>query len=128
MKKFIILILIILPSYSFALTAEEHLENPAQEQQARDIFRQIRCVVCSGESINDSKADLAKEMRVMIRNEIDKGRSEEQIINELTQSYGIEILMTPPVIKETSILWFFPIIAILLGVSFIAYFFNKNNK
>ncbi len=125
MFKIIFTILLLLPLTSFALTAEKRLEDPVQEQQAHDIFKKIRCVVCSGESINDSKADIAKSLRVLVREKIQKGATEEQILNEITNSYGDSVLMMPPVNKQTFILWAGPLIILLIGFSILASFFRQ---
>jgi cytochrome c-type biogenesis protein CcmH len=73
--------------------------------------------VCSGESINDSKADIAKSLRVMVREKIANGESEKQIIDEITKSYGDSVLMKPPVNKHTFLLWGGPIIILLIGIA-----------
>lgn len=121
-----VLLLICLPFTANALTAEQRMESPAMEQQAREIFKQIRCVVCSGESINDSNAGLAKEIRVLIRKQLNSGKNEQQIIDMLVVSYGDEILMKPPLNQNTLLLWGAPLLFLLFGAGFIALFFRKN--
>ena len=119
------LLLTLLPFSALALTAEERLSDPAKEQQAHEIFKQLRCVVCSGESINDSKADIAKSLRVLVREKISEGSTEQQILSEITNSYGDSVLMKPPVNQKTFILWIGPAVILLIGVAFLALFFRQ---
>ena len=128
MFKIILTILILFPFSALALTAEERLEDPVKEQMAHEIFKQIRCVVCSGESINDSKADIAKSLRVLVREKISEGDTEKQIISQITQSYGDTVLMKPPVNKKTFILWIGPVIILLIGTIFLVIFFKAKGK
>jgi len=121
----ILLILTLFPFCAFALTAEQRLEDPAKEKQAHEIFKQIRCVVCSGESINDSKADIAKSLRILIREKVSEGMKEKQIIHEITQSYGDEVLMKPPVNQKTFLLWAGPAIILLIGIIILALSFRQ---
>jgi cytochrome c-type biogenesis protein CcmH len=127
MKKYLLL-LVLLPYFSFALTSEERLQNEAAETRAHEIFRQIRCVVCAGESINDSKADIAKSLRIAIRQKILEGKSDEQIIADITNSYGDSILMKPPFEEKTYLLWFMPLILLAIGGLLVAYSIRKNHK
>lgn len=93
----------------------DQLDNPKQEERAKALFKEIRCVVCSGESINDSNADLAQDMRRLIRQKIQDGETDETIIHFFVENYGNEILMEPTLNQSTYILWFAPFIFLLLG-------------
>lgn len=121
----IFLILVIIPFSAFALTAEKRLEDPLQEKRAHELFKKIRCVVCSGESINDSKADIAKSLRVMVREKISQGASEDEIMADVTNSYGDSVLMKPPVNSKTAVLWFGPVIILIIGIFFFVMFFRQ---
>ncbi len=114
MKKYLLLF-ILLPYFAFALTSEERLGDKMQEMRAHEIFKEIRCVVCAGESINDSKADIAKSLRIAIRQKISEGKSEEQIITDITNSYGDSVLMKPPFKEKTYLLWFMPLVLLAVG-------------
>ncbi len=124
----IILAIILFSQTSLALEIEDHFTNQEQEQQATDIFKQIRCMVCTGESINDSKADLAKDMRILIRNEIKSGKTPEEIITYLHERYGDAVLMKPPFQPNTYILWLMPIILLFVGVVIVIKSTRKNNS
>lgn len=103
-------------SDSYAVSFEEKLEDKAQEEKAKEIFTKIRCVVCEGESITDSNAKLAQDMRGFIRDKINQGYQEGEILDILKKSYGNEILMQPPVSENTIILWLLPFIIAIGGV------------
>lgn len=127
MLRMLLLIFILFPFSSLALTSEERLADPAQEKKAHAIFKQIRCVVCAGESINDSKADIAKSLRVLVRERISQGHGEKQIIDEIINSYGQSILMKPPFNKNTLILWLAPLFILIAGIAIILVFFRQNS-
>jgi cytochrome c-type biogenesis protein CcmH len=124
MKKFFV-ILAFLPCFAFALTAEPRLTDEAAEHRAHTIFQQIRCVVCAGESINDSKADIAKSLRVLVREQITAGQSDAQIISYITELYGDSILMQPPFNPATYLLWLGPVLMLLVGGGVMVAFFRR---
>ena len=94
----------------------ELLANPAQEARAEAIGQQLRCLVCQNESIEDSSADLARDIRTIIRQQVVAGRSDQQIIGYMVQRYGTFILLKPPFDALTALLWGTPVIALLLGL------------
>ena len=129
MKKLFLILAIIIPLSATALTAEKRLSDPEQEQLAHDIFKQIRCVVCSGESINDSNSDIATDMRILIRKKIESGETAQTIIDSLAESYGVSILMKPPVSTSTYPLWLGPPALLLFAIIiFIAFFTGQKPK
>lgn len=110
-------------SKSYAV--ENYLEYPEQEFRAKELFKEIRCVVCDGESISDSNADLAKDLRILIRNRIRAGDGDQAIIEDLVARYGQQILMQPPVNSSTLFLWSAPIILLAIAILFIIITFRK---
>ena len=122
-----ILSLIISFSYtnSFAIEPEEILKNPNQELRARTISKNIRCMVCQNQSIDDSNAPLAKDLRILIREKIKKNYSDDEIYLFLTERYGDFILLKPPLNFNTYFLWFLPLIFFLIGVAVVI---NLNKK
>jgi cytochrome c-type biogenesis protein CcmH len=98
-----------------ALAVESYLESPAAEARAKNLFNQIRCLVCAGEAIADSKAELAQDLREIIRNDIRDGMGDEAILASLTTRYGEQILMTPPVNLSTLLLWGMPLLLLAAG-------------
>lgn len=102
-------------SSSYAVEPDELLGDPALEDRARAISRQLRCVVCQSESIDDSNAPLAKDMRLLVREQIVAGQSDAEIIAYLRERYGDYILLNPPVQKNTIILWIAPALIFLIA-------------
>lgn len=111
-----------------ALTLEPALSNPVQEARAQEIFKQIRCVVCTSESIHDSNAGLAKDFRERIRERITAGDTDQQVLDYMVARYGDYILMEPPVKETTYLLWYGPILILLLGGTGIAAMVWKRRK
>jgi cytochrome c-type biogenesis protein CcmH len=93
----------------------ERLPDPAQEAKAREIFRDVRCLVCQNESIDDSEADLARDLRQIVREQVKAGRSEDQIKAFLTDRYGEFVLLTPAFSLGNLALWGGPFIVVVLG-------------
>ena len=109
-----IVLLLATPPAGFAVTPEELLTDPALETRARALSKQLRCLVCQNQSIDDSDADLARDLRIEVRRQLSGGASDEQIIANLRATYGDYVLLDPPVSPGTYILWGAPV-AILLG-------------
>ncbi len=111
------------PAFSFVV--ETPLENPADEARAKHIFTQIRCVTCQSESIAESPADIAKDMRVVIRQYIRDGKTDAEIIEALTARYGDGIRMMPPLNQNTLLLWLMPVLLLLSGGFITLRYFRK---
>ena len=130
-KTFIIIISICLiqsfANNSYTVEPDEILENQRQELRARDISKNIRCMVCQNQSIDDSDAPLAKDLRILIRNKIKEGDNDDEIYKFLTDRYGDFILLKPPFKLSTLALWFLPFIFCIVGV-FIVFWHNKKSK
>ena len=112
---------------SHSVEPDEILENQKQEQRARNISKNIRCMVCQNQSIDESNATLAKDLRILIRNKIKEGKKDEEIYKFLSDRYGDFILLNPPLKLSTLALWFLPFIFFGIGI-FILYFHNKKSK
>ena len=95
------------------------LRDPAQEARARELSAQLRCLVFQNESIDDSHADLARDLRVLIREKISKGDSNADIKTFLVARYGDFILLQPPFKSETLLLWLSPPLLLLLGAAMV---------
>ena len=126
-KILFILILQFLTNNSYSLEPDEILVNQEQEILAREISKNIRCMVCQNQSIDESDAPLAKDLRILIRNKIQQGKTEKEIYKFLSDRYGDFILLKPPLKSTTFALWFLPIIFFLIGI-FIMYLHNKKSK
>ena len=130
-KTFIILLSICLIQFfsnnSYTVEPNEILKNQKQELRARNISKNIRCMVCQNQSIDESNAPLAKDLRILIRNKIKDGKKDEEIYKFLTDRYGDFILLKPPFKLNTLALWLLPIIFVLIG-TFIVFSHNKKSK
>ena len=100
---------------AYAITAEEMLANPVLEERARNLSKQLRCLVCQNQSIDDSDADLARDLRREVRSQIAAGTSDGAIIDPLRAKYGDYVLLNPPLDQATLFLWLSPLGFILLG-------------
>ena len=130
-KTFIIIISICLIQFfsnnSYTVEPDEVLKNQKQELRARNISKNIRCMVCQNQSIDESNAPLAKDLRILIRNKIKDGKKDEQIYKFLTDRYGDLILLKPAFKFNTLALWLLPFIFSVIGI-FIVFFHNKKFK
>ncbi len=108
--------MVALPMTGFAVDdPQEMLANPAQEARAEAIGAQLRCLVCQNESIEDSGADLARDLRHVVRVHVAAGESNRQIIAWMVQRYGNFIRLRPPLTAVTLLLWAMPILALAVG-------------
>jgi len=98
-----------------AVTVGETFSDPAMEQRARNLQRQLRCLVCQGESIDDSHSPFANDVRQLVRQQIAEGKSDEQIEDFLVARYGDFILMKPPLQADTWLLWLAPFLVLGAG-------------
>ena len=112
---------------SYAVEPEEFLQNPKQEMRARDISKNIRCLVCQNQSIDDSSAPLAKDLRALIRIKVQENDTDEEIYKFLTDRYGDFILLKPPFKISTFLLWSLPFVFFIIGI-FILFLHNKKSK
>ena len=130
-KTFIISLFICLiqffSSNSYTVEPNEILENQKQEFRARNISKNIRCMVCQNQSIDESNSPLAKDLRILIRNKIKDGKKDEEIYKFLTDRYGEFILLKPLFKLNTLALWLLPFVFVLIGI-FIVFFHNKKSK
>src|SRR5436190_11294720 len=100
---------------ALAVTPDEVLKDPAEEARARALSTGLRCMVCQNQSIDDSDADLAHDIRVLLRERIAAGDSDEAVIGFLVARYGDFILLKPPVNAKTILLWAIPFATLALG-------------
>ena len=112
-----ILLLMALPVVGVdAVQPNEVLSDPELEARARTLSKDIRCLVCQNQSIDDSNAGLARDLRVLVRQRLTKGDSDEQILDFLVNRYGDFVLLKPPVKSSTYALWYGPIVIFIFGV------------
>ena len=101
----------------YAVEPNEILKDQKQEERARNISINIRCLVCQNQSIDESSAPLAKDLRILIRDKIKNGKKDDEIYKFLTDRYGDFILLKPPFKSTTLILWIAPLIFFIIIVT-----------
>jgi cytochrome c-type biogenesis protein CcmH len=118
MRKFVIVALfltVLVPTAALAVTPDEMLKDPALEARARNISRELRCLVCQNQDIDDSEAPLAHDLRVLVRDRLKKGETNEQVIDYIAARYGEFVLLKPRFELRTLALWGLPPAALLVG-------------
>jgi cytochrome c-type biogenesis protein CcmH len=113
---FALMIVLVASSAAWAVEPNEMLADPALEARARAISKELRCMVCQNESIDDSQAPLAHDLRMLVRERLTAGDSDAQIVNFLVSRYGEFVLLRPPLSWHTVALWGTPPGLLLLGV------------
>lgn len=112
----VLAILLLLTARAFAVSDPgEMLPDRAQEQRAENIGHQLRCLVCQNESVEESDADLARDLRHVIRTRVAAGDADQAVIDWMTERYGSFVRLKPPFNAVTFILWSAPVLAILAG-------------
>jgi len=112
----IVMVLIMLaPGPGFAVQPDEVLKDPVLESRARDLSERLRCMVCQNQSIDDSDAPLARDLRLLVRERLTKGDSDGQVIDYLVDRYGEFVLLQPKFAAHTLILWLSAPLVLLLG-------------
>ncbi len=118
---------LLLAGAGFAAEPDELLADPALEARAEKIDAQLRCVVCQSQSIAESNAPLAKDLRILVRERIAMGESDKAVIDYVVERYGDYVLLKPPVQGNTLFLWGFPMLALLMGGAG-AFFFLRGTR
>jgi cytochrome c-type biogenesis protein CcmH len=106
---------LMMASAASAATIETPLSDPAREQRARSLFHELRCVVCEGQSVADSDAVLAAQMRAQVRSLLAEGKTDADVLTYFRSRYGESILMTPPLRSDTLLLWLAPLLLLAAG-------------
>ncbi|MBY3121926.1 cytochrome c-type biogenesis protein CcmH [Rhizobium leguminosarum] len=107
--------LLLMAAPAFAVNPDEVLADPALEARARALSAELRCMVCQNQSIDDSNADLAKDLRLLVRERIADGDSDEAVLNYIVSRYGEFVLLKPRVSVKTVLLWGAPVLLVLAG-------------
>jgi cytochrome c-type biogenesis protein CcmH len=103
------------PSAAYAVQPDEIMADPAKEARARDLSRELRCMVCQNQSIDDSEAPLARDLRLLVRERIAAGDSDAQVLDFLVARYGEFVLLKPRLEPHTLLLWLLPPLALAGG-------------
>lgn len=111
-----------------AIPTDEKLANPALEARAEALQKELRCLVCQGQSLDESNAPLAADLRRLIRSHIAAGESDADVKRYLVARYGDFILMKPPLQSDTYVLWFGPALVLLVGAGIATFVIYRASK
>ncbi len=128
LAAFTLLALLLPGAPALAVNPDEMLDDPAQEQRAREISKGIRCVVCQNQDIDSSNAELARDLRLVIRERIVEGDSNDQVEDFLVARYGDYVLLKPPFKASTYLLWFGPFAILLLGLLGVSFYLKRRSE
>ena len=128
--KYLFLSVIMLASlalFAIAKEAQPSSDDPALDERMMNLSRELRCLVCQNETLADSRADLAEDLRSQIREQMKAGKSDKEIVAYLTARYGKFILYNPPIDPTTYLLWFGPFVLLLAGL-FVLFRYVKQRR
>lgn len=128
MKYLLILLISLLPAFSYAGQAKDMAEDPVLEQRMVNLAQNLRCLVCQNESLASSRADLAQDLRQEVREKMKQGMTDQQIIDFLVSKYGDFVLFDPPMKSYTILLWYGPFGLLLLGLAGLVYQLRKRKN
>ena len=114
--------LILCPLTLQAVEPEEILQDPLLEERARELSKSLRCLVCQNQSIDDSDANLARDLRILVREKLKSGDSNEDIIDHIVSRYGDFVLLKPPLNKSTIVLWVGPGVIFVFGLIMVLFY------
>lgn len=116
MRRLVVAIVILFSALpALAVNPDEVLKDPVLEHRARGLSAQLRCMVCQNQSIDDSNAELAKDLRVLVRERLTDGDSDKQVLDYVVSRYGEFVLLKPRLSAKTIALWAAPIALLLIG-------------
>ena len=125
MRYLLIMLLCLLPLSSSAGEAQDMAADPVLEKRMIGLAENLRCLVCQNESLASSHADLAEDLRREVREQMQKGLSDQEIIDYLVSRYGDFVLYDPPVKKTTLVLWYGPFVLLLVGIGMLFFQLRK---
>lgn len=125
MKWLAIIFMVLMALPAQAVQPDEILDDPKQEARAREVGKDLRCLVCQNQSIDDSDADLARDLRLLVRERIVAGDTNQEVIDYVVSRYGDFVLLNPPFKLKTYALWFGPLALILFGLGTVYLFFRR---
>ena len=127
MKARLFFALLLLATPAFAVLPNEQLADPKLEARARAISAELRCVVCQNQTIDDSDAELAHDLRVLLRQRLKAGDTDQQAIAFLVNRYGDYVLLKPPFEAETLLLWLGPLLVLVAGGIGVVFYLRRRN-
>lgn len=124
----ITLLLLLAPGLAIAFSADEALDDPAAETRALSLHDELRCPVCQGQAISDSNAELARDLRRIVRERIATGDTDDEVLDYLTDRYSDFILLRPRVKPTNYVLWFGPVIVLVGGAGGLWYLLIRRRR
>ncbi|MDD9876636.1 MAG: cytochrome c-type biogenesis protein CcmH [Magnetovibrio sp.] len=124
----LILALAVADGPAMAVNPSEVLADPLLEKRAREISKGLRCVVCQNQSIDDSDATLARDLRVLVRERLVAGDSDQDVVDYVVSRYGEFVLLKPPFKFATAVLWVGPAVIVLAALAAMAAFFRRQRR
>jgi cytochrome c-type biogenesis protein CcmH len=115
LRLFVLALTLAAAPQALAVQPDEILADPALETRARALSKELRCMVCQNQSIDDSDAPLARDLRVLVRERLEAGDSDQQVIDFLVARYGDFVLLKPRFTSHTALLWLMPAVVLVLG-------------
>lgn len=125
---FLVIALLLISPLASAVEPDEMLKDPALEARARAISKELRCLVCQNESIDDSNARLAHDLRLLVRARLKAGDTNQQVKDYIVARYGEFVLLKPRVEPRTWLLWFGPALVLLIGAGGVAAYLVRRNR
>ena len=116
------------PPSAHAVRPDEMLADPALEARARDIGKELRCLVCRNQSIDDSEAGLAHDLRVLVRERLSAGDTDRQVVDYIVSRYGDYVLLKPPFEAETLLLWLGPLLVLVAGGIGVVFYLRRRQN
>jgi cytochrome c-type biogenesis protein CcmH len=127
LNLFFLLLILNIPIYAIDKNPI-NLDNAEQEARYQKLTNELRCVVCQNQSVADSNAELAQDVRNLVRNKISEGQTNQQINDFLVERYGDFVLYNPPLTEKTYILWLGPFVLMLFAFIILMYFIRRQTK
>ena len=119
---------ILIGAPALAVQPDEMLADPVLEARAREISEGLRCMVCQNQSIDDSDAELARDLRILVRERLEAGDSDRQVVDYIVARYGEYVLLKPPFEARTLLLWGAPLFLLVAGAAFVTYAARTRRK
>jgi len=128
MKQLVLAFLLVLPTFAFAGEARDLADDPVLERRMINLAEKVRCLVCQSEAVSSSHSDWSNDVRQIMREKMQAGASDQEILDMLVERFGKSVLFDPPVDQETMPLWLAPFVMLLLGCAVLFYQLRKRRE
>ncbi len=128
MKRLALILCLILVGPAVAVQPDEVLDDPALEDRAREISAGLRCPVCQNESIDESSAEIARDLRLLVRERLVEGDNDEEVVDYIVARYGEFVLLQPNFDGANRVLWILPLVLLISGLGLSAYYIRGRGQ